>query len=98
MAALQQAGTTDVDAVTAVMHKGLSGIAVPDGTLNMITRPDMNLSGNYIDGVMDNSLKQIKNGKAVLLAHFGPEEALRYERIGYPPLQPGQTPTIVAPQ
>ena len=49
MAALQKAGTTDVDAVAAVLHQGLSGIDVPDGTLNMITRPDMNTTGNYID-------------------------------------------------
>jgi len=98
LAGIQKAGSIDVDAVAAALHSGINGIPVPDGTLNMIQRPDMNASGNYIDGVMDNSLKQIKSNKAVLIAHFGPEEALRYERMGYPPLKPGQTPSIVAPQ
>jgi ABC-type branched-subunit amino acid transport system substrate-binding protein len=98
LAGIQKAGSLDTDAVAAALHAGVSGVAVPDGTLNMITRPDMNASGNYIDGVMDNSLKQIKNGKAVLIAHFGPDQALKYERQGYPPLQPGQTPSIVAAQ
>ena len=79
------------------MHQGLNGIAVPDGTLNMITRPDMNLSGNYIDGVMDNSLKVIKNKQATLLSHFGPDDSLKFERRAYPPLPPGATPTIVPP-
>jgi ABC-type branched-subunit amino acid transport system substrate-binding protein len=98
LAGIQKAGSIDTDAVAAALHSGINGIAVPDGTLNMIQRPDMNTSGNYIDGVMDNSLKQIKSNKAVLIAHFGPEECLRYERMGYPSLQPGQTPSIVAAQ
>jgi ABC-type branched-subunit amino acid transport system substrate-binding protein len=98
LAGIQKAGSIDTDAVAAALHSGINDIAVPDGTLNMIQRPDMNTSGNYIDGVMDNSLKQIKSNKAVLIAHFGPAEALRYERLGYPPLAPGQTPSIVAPQ
>ena len=96
-AALQKAGTTDVDAVAAVMHQGLSGVDVPDGTLTMITRPDMNTTSNCIDAVMDNSLKQIHNQQPVTIAHFGPDQSLKYERQGYPPLPPGVTPTIVPP-
>jgi branched-chain amino acid transport system substrate-binding protein len=96
--ALQKAGTTDVDAVAAVLHQGLKGVKVPDGTLDMITRPDMNTTGNCIDAVMDNSLKQVKNKEAVTIAHFGPDQSLKYERMAYPDLKPGQTPTIVAPQ
>jgi hypothetical protein len=58
----------------------------------------MRTDGATVDAVMDNSLKQIHNQQPVTLAHFGPEQSLAYERLGYPPLQPGQTPTIAAPQ
>lgn len=97
VSALKEAGTTDVDAVAKVLHNGLKGLDVPDGTLDMITRPDMRLDGKCVDGVMDNSLKKIQNKKPVIIAHFGPEKSLEYVRMGYPPLPPGQTPTIVPP-
>jgi ABC-type branched-subunit amino acid transport system substrate-binding protein len=95
--ALKKAGSTDVDAVAKVLHDGMKGLDVPDGKLDMITRPDMRLDGLYVDGVMDNSLKQIKSKQPVVIAHFGPEKSLEYVRKGYPPLPPGQTPTIVPP-
>ena len=97
MAALQQVGDTDVQVVADAMHEGISGVFVPDGTLTMITRPDMNPLPYCVDAVMDNSLKQIKNKQPVLLVHFGLDQSLLYERRAYPPLPPGATPTIVPP-
>jgi hypothetical protein len=71
---------------------------VVDGTMRMITRPDMRLDGKAVDAVSDNLLKQVKDKKPVLLAHFTPDKALEYVRKAYPPLPPGATPTIYQAQ
>ena len=94
VAAMQKAGSVDVDAVNAAL--GTPGLEFPvvDGTMRMITRPDMRLDGKAVDGVSDNLLKQIKNKQPVLLAHFTPDKALEYVRKAYPPLPPGATPTV----
>jgi len=96
-AAMQKAGSIDPDAVVNVLHQGLSGVDVPDGKLNMITRPDMRLDGYCVDAVTDSYLKQIKNKEVIILDHATPEDTLGYVRRAYPPLPPGATPTVFKP-
>jgi len=96
--AMQKAGSIDVDAVAAALHQGGFEFLVPDGIGMMITRPDMRLDGACVDAVIDNVIKVIRNRKPEVLAKFSPEKSLEYVRRAYPPLAPGQTPSIVNPE
>ena len=98
VAALQKAGTIDVDAVNAALHTPGLEFKVVDGTMKMITRPDMRLDGLAVDGVGDNLLKEVRKKQPVLLAHFIPDKALEYVSKAYPPLPLGATPTIFTPK
>jgi ABC-type branched-subunit amino acid transport system substrate-binding protein len=95
-AALEKAGSIDVEAVNKVMREGLT-FPVPDGSMQMISRPDMRLDGACVDGVSDRTMKQIKNGAPTVMTHFGPDVTLGYVRKAYPPLPPGATPSIFPP-
>jgi len=94
---MQKAGSIDVEAVTAALHGGVEFL-VPDGRGYMISRPDMRLDDACVDSVIDNVIKVIKNRKPEILAKFSPEKSLEYVRLAYPPLPPGQTPTLVSPE
>jgi len=97
IAAIQKAGSIEVDAVANALHQGLD-FTVPDGDGYMITRPDMRLDGSCVDAVTDHMLKQIRNKQVNILATFNADQSFGYVRKAYPPLAPGQTPTIVTPQ
>jgi hypothetical protein len=97
-AAMQKAGSIDVQKVADALHAGGIEFLVPDGKGVMISRPDMRLDSACVDAVIDNVIKIIHNGKPEVLAKFSPEKSLEYVRRAYPPLPPGQTPTIVSPQ
>ena len=95
-AAMEKSGSVDVDVVNKTMRDGIT-FDVPDGTMKMITRPDMRLAGDCVDGVSDRTMKQIKNGVPTVLTHFGPDKTLEYVRAAYPPLPAGATPSIFPP-
>ena len=94
--AIEKANSFDVDAVAAVLHAGFEW-EVPDGMGRMVTRPDMRLDGKCVDAVTDSYLKQIKNKQPVIIDHADLDETLAYMRRAYPPLAPGQTPSIHPP-
>jgi ABC-type branched-subunit amino acid transport system substrate-binding protein len=94
--AIEKANSFDVDAVAAVLHAGFEW-EVPDGMGRMVTRPDMRLDGKCVDAVTDSYLKQIKNKQPVIIDHADLDETLGYMRRAYPPLAPGQTPSIHPP-
>ena len=50
-AAMQKAGSIDVDAVNAALRTEGFTFDIPDGTMQMITRPDMRLDGAAVDAV-----------------------------------------------
>ena len=65
IAALQQAGTTDKDAVRAVLDNGMEWES-PVGSSRMVARPDMG-NERTVDSVQDYQLKEIVDGKPVPL-------------------------------
>ena len=94
--AFKQSGSVDPTVVADFYHKGFT-FNVPDGQGTMITRPDMRLDGNCVDGNTERYLKIVKNKQATLLTHFTLDQTLGYVRKAYPPLPPGATPTIFPP-
>jgi len=94
--AIQKADSFDPLKVADVLHKGFEW-DVPDGRGQMITRPDMRLDGVCVDAVTDSYLKQVKNKQPIIIDHADLTKTLGYIRRAYPPLAPGQTPTIAPP-
>ena len=80
--ALIEAGTTDVDAVNAVLSKGVSFNSI-DGPGKTFDRPDMGNS-RAVEFVNANPIKKSQNGQPVLLANVGPDEGIAYFRQAYP--------------
>jgi len=97
MLAIEDCQSFDPMDVAAVLHAGFEW-EVPDGTGRMVTRPDMRLDGNCVDAVTDSYLKQVVNKEPVILDHADPDETLAYARRAWPPLEPGQTPSIHPPE
>jgi ABC-type branched-subunit amino acid transport system substrate-binding protein len=95
--AIQKADSFDVDKVASVLHSGFEW-DVPDGTARMITRPDMRTDGKTVDAVTDSYLKQVKNKLPVIIDHATPDKTLEYARRAWPPLAPGQTPSVHPPE
>ena len=94
--AIEKANSFDVDKVNDVISKGFEW-TVPDGMGRMVTRPDMRLDGHTVDAVTDSYLKQVHNKQPVIIDHATLDKTLEYMRRAYPPLKPGQTPTIFPP-
>jgi branched-chain amino acid transport system substrate-binding protein len=74
--ALGKAGTTDTDKVAEVISSGLE-YSTPIGNGKMIARPDLN-NPRTVDSICEYYVKQIKDGKANLLATISIEEGLEY--------------------
>jgi branched-chain amino acid transport system substrate-binding protein len=90
-AALEQAGSTDVDKVTAVLSNGMK-YESPNCALQMISRPDVG-NDRTVDSIGTYYVKQLdKDGKIKLLATISTDEALKYFQTVYKPLPPGATP------
>jgi branched-chain amino acid transport system substrate-binding protein len=90
IAALQKAGSVDVDKVADALNNGLKYDS-PIGPIQMMSRPDV---GNNltVDSVGTYYIKQMtKDGQPKLLATIGPDEAMNYFRTANPPLPAGQT-------
>ncbi len=75
-AAIQEAGSLDVDEVATAIFDGLK-FDCASGTFQMITRPDLG-NNRTVDSVRTVFLKQIVNGKAELMATISVEEALSF--------------------
>jgi ABC-type branched-subunit amino acid transport system substrate-binding protein len=90
-AALQQAGSVDVDKVASVLSNGLK-YESPSSPLQMISRPDVG-NDRTVDSIGTYYIKQMtRDGQLKLLATINTDEALSYFRTVYPPLPPGATP------
>jgi ABC-type branched-subunit amino acid transport system substrate-binding protein len=94
--AIEKANSFDVEKVNEVIYKGFEW-DVPDGMGRMVTRPDMRVDGHCVDAVTDSYLKQVRNKQPVIIDHADLDETLAYMRRAYPPLAPGQTPSIHPP-
>lgn len=89
-AALEKAGTTDVEQVTDVIGSGLK-YSAPSGDGEMVSRPDIGNS-RTVDSISTYYMKQVTNGKTKLLATISADDALNLFRIAFPPLPPGAAP------
>ena len=89
--ALQQAGSIDVDKVAAVLSSGMK-FDSPQGPMQMMSRLDVG-NERTVDSVGTNYVKQIVNGKAIVLGTISPEETMAYYQKAHPALPPGATYT-----
>jgi branched-chain amino acid transport system substrate-binding protein len=87
---LQQAGTLDADKVAAVMSNGMK-FDVPNGTAQMISRPDVG-NDRTIDAMTLYYVKQINKGQPKQIGTVSLDEGYKYFKMAYPPLPPGVTP------
>jgi branched-chain amino acid transport system substrate-binding protein len=76
LAALQQAKSTDIEKVAAVLAKGMSWEG-PTGPAKMVSRPDLGNS-RTVDSVTTIYFKQIKDGKPVLLDTVNLDKGVKY--------------------
>jgi branched-chain amino acid transport system substrate-binding protein len=89
-AALQQAGSIDVDKVAAALNGGLKYDS-PIGPMQMMSRPDFG-NDRTVDSIGTYYIKQMtKDGQPKLLTTISPEEALSFFRTVNPALPPGAT-------
>jgi len=95
--AIETAGSLDTTAVAAELHKPGMKFDYSDGPCEMITRPDMRLDGAAVDANTVRSIKVVHNKVPELMTTFTLDQILGYVRTAYPPLAPGQTPTIAPP-
>jgi ABC-type branched-subunit amino acid transport system substrate-binding protein len=95
--AIENAGSLDTTAVAAELHKPGMKFDYSDGPCEMITRPDMRLDGAAVDANTVRSIKIVKNKQPEMMTTFTLDQILGYVRKAYPPLAPGQTPTIAPP-
>lgn len=77
IAALQQAGTTDTDAVAAKISSGME-FDTPLGVAKMIPRADMGSGNRTVDLIVTTFIKQIVNGVPTVIATIGPAEGMTY--------------------
>jgi branched-chain amino acid transport system substrate-binding protein len=84
-AAMQQAGTTDVDKVAAVVFNGMK-YESPTGPGMMISRPDLG-NERTVDSVCTTYIKQVKEGKLTVLDTIKMEDALTLVRKAFPAKQ-----------
>jgi branched-chain amino acid transport system substrate-binding protein len=82
IAALQEAGSLDTDAVADVLANGLEFDTL-EGYAQMMSRPDLGNS-RTVDCAGTIYLKQIRDGQATLIATIPPEEVIAYFRLVYP--------------
>ena len=90
--ALEQAGSTDVDKVTAVLSSGMKFDSV-DGPTQMFSRTDIG-NERTVDTAFTLYIKKISDGKPVLIETINPDEAISNFRVAFPPLPPGATPPV----
>jgi ABC-type branched-subunit amino acid transport system substrate-binding protein len=95
--AIETAGSLDTTAVAAELHKPGMAFDYSDGPCEMITRPDMRLDGAAVDANTVRSIKVVHNKLPELMTTFTLDQIMGYVRKAYPPLAPGQTPTIAPP-
>jgi branched-chain amino acid transport system substrate-binding protein len=80
MAALQKAGSVDVESVVAALNAGLE-FDTPMGAERMIARPDVG-NTRTVDAIQAIYIKQVTNGEAELLATIPVEDSVAYfERV-----------------
>ncbi len=76
--AMQQSGSIEVDKVAQVMASGMKWESAM-GSHMMINRPDVGIE-RTVDSITTFYIKEIRNGKAVLIETIPPEEALELFR------------------
>ena len=91
-AALEQAGSTDVDKVAALLSSGMKFNTI-DGPTEMISRTDIG-NDRTVDTAFTLYIKKISDGKPVLIDTINPDEAISNFRVAFPPLPPGATPPV----
>jgi branched-chain amino acid transport system substrate-binding protein len=99
-AALEKAGTPDVDKVSEVIASGLE-YSSANGDGKMISRPDLG-NNRTVDSVATFYVKRIHNGKTELLATISIDEAFNYlqKTLSAPPAGPppgGEAPPGAPP-
>ena len=82
-AALMQAGTIDSNTVAAAIGSGVK-YESPIGSGEMISRPDL---GNVraVDSIATYYVKQVKDGKPILVATISLDDAIEIFKTAYPP-------------
>jgi branched-chain amino acid transport system substrate-binding protein len=80
-AAVQKAGSLDVDKVAAVISSGLE-YEGPTGKGKMVDRPDLGQK-RTVDSICSYYFKKIVNGKVTQTYNIGFDEGLKYFRMGF---------------
>jgi branched-chain amino acid transport system substrate-binding protein len=80
-AALQQAGSADTGKLADLIAKGLK-FDSPTGAGQMISRPDLGID-RAVDSITAMNIKQVKQGKPVLIATIPLDEAMNSCKMAY---------------